>query len=216
MSSVEIILYNAFMKNFRNTIKWYDEHAEEYSNATFQTASTDLIDTFVNYLPSHPKVLDAGCGSGRDCNFLHESGAEVTGVDLSKGLLDFAKKQYHELQFVQANFLDLPFENESFDGLWAHAALVHLESIEDVKKALVEFHRVLRDKGILHVYVRERPPTGERDLYFDKERYFRYFTQEEMGGYVKSAGFIIKENTLRQSKHKRKGIRWICIFAEKE
>jgi|SRR6185437_3865904 len=203
------------MKNFNDTIQWYDEHAKDYSTASFQTASVELIDTFLNYLPSHPTILDAGCGSGRDCDLMAKKGASMIGLDLSKGLLREAKRKYPHIDFVGANFLDIPFEKETFDGVWAHAALVHLETVEDVKKSLEEFYRVLKKKGILHIYVREIPPIDEKDLIYDKERFFRYFTKEEMEGYIKDSGFTIKDSFLRQRKGGRQGLRWVCIFAQK-
>ncbi|HSX09871.1 MAG TPA: class I SAM-dependent methyltransferase [Candidatus Saccharimonadales bacterium] len=203
------------IKSFKNTIKWYDEHAEEYAHGVFKSSPLEVMNIFFEYLPEHPVLLDAGCGPGRDCDLMTQKGATVTGIDVSKGLLEQAQKRFPHIPFVQANFVDLPFKNEMFDGIWAHSSLVHLESIADVKKALHEFYRVLKKKGILHVYVREKPPTDEKDLVFDKERFFRYFTQEEMGKYVEEAGFTIKENTLRHRRDGRKGIQWICIFAEK-
>jgi 2-polyprenyl-3-methyl-5-hydroxy-6-metoxy-1,4-benzoquinol methylase len=103
------------VKNLKQTIKWYDEHAEEYANAAFKKASIDLIDQFMKFLPSEPNVLDAGCGHGRDCELLHQKGAIVAGLDISKGLLAVARKRYPHLSFVQEEVLQVVFHNEYCD-----------------------------------------------------------------------------------------------------
>jgi len=206
------------MKNFKNTITWYDEHAEEYAKFSYATAQMDVIDKFVSLLPSTSKILDAGCGPGRDAAIFSQKGAQVTGLDLSKELIKIAKNKHPDIPFIVGDFLHLPFENATFNGVWAHAALVHLESVEDVQKALSEFYRVLKKKGIVNVYVREQSVTEEFAIVKDKEanneRFFRYFTMEEMQGYLKEIGFTITDATFRQSV-RRKGLTWLCIFAEK-
>ncbi len=202
------------VKNFENTIKWYDENAEEYANAAFKKASIDLIDQFMKFFTSEPNVLDAGCGHGRDCELLYQKGATVTGLDISKGLLAVARKRYPHLTFIQGDFLNLPFKKESFDGVWAYSSLVHLESIEDVIKSLQEFYRVLKKGGIMHVYVKEKTKGEIQEFVADKARYFRYFTPKELKQYIEETGFTIQQLTIRQSTS-RKGLNWISIFAEK-
>ena len=54
------------IKNFKDTIRWYDEHAEEYTAFSYAIAQIDVIDSFIAMLPKNPVILDAGCGPGRD------------------------------------------------------------------------------------------------------------------------------------------------------
>ena len=54
------------IKGFRDTIEWYNKNAKQYAQATSQTASIEQIDQFAKLLPKEAKVLDAGCGFGRD------------------------------------------------------------------------------------------------------------------------------------------------------
>lgn len=205
-------------KGFKETINWYDENAEEYAKFSYAIAQSDVIDKFITMLPKKPFILDAGCGPGRDAMIFYQKGATVTGVDLSSELIKIAKKKNPEITFIEGNFLNLPFKNESFDGVWAHAALVHLETIKEVKKALLEFYNVLKKRGILNVYVREQSKTEEYVIVKDKkannERFFRYFTMDEMQQYLKEIGFTVKDATTRESR-RRKGLSWLCIFAEK-
>lgn len=70
--------------------------------------------------PSEWNVLDLGCGTGRNSNFLASLGAKVTGVDIAKNALDLAEERAKQ-QGLGVNYLHqsigekLPFEDESFD-----------------------------------------------------------------------------------------------------
>lgn len=205
-------------KSFKNTIRWYDEYAEEYAKFSYALVQTDIIEKFLTMLPQNPSILDAGCGPGRDTAIFAQKGAEVIGLDISKEILKIARKKHPFISFVEGNFLYLPFKDKTFNGVWAHAALVHLETIEEVKKSLEEFYRVLKKGGVINVYVREQSQGEEfeivKDTNANNERFFRYFTMEEMRKYLEETGFTIKEATYRESQ-RRKGLRWISIFAGK-
>ena len=78
------------------------------------------------------------------------------GIDLSKSLIEIARNKHPDIEFRQGNILNLPFEDESFDGVWTHASLVHLETTEEVVRALREFNRVLKPGGVMHVFVKQQ------------------------------------------------------------
>lgn len=207
------------VKGFADTIDWYNRNARVYAKATYLHAPIGIIHQFIKMLPGRPKVLDAGCGPGRDSAILHSKGAIVTGLDISQGLLKIAKEKNPEITFVEANFLELPFENESFSGIWAHAALVHLETVEDVKNSLKEFHRVLNKKGILHIYVKAQTGNEKTAIVTDDvshhDRFFRYYTRDEMRDYLEDLGFKIRQMVMDEDLPGRKEVKWISIFAEK-
>jgi ubiquinone/menaquinone biosynthesis C-methylase UbiE len=207
------------VKGFQDTIDWYDQNAEEYANLTYQVTPDALLEKFISLLPTTPLVLDAGCSAGRDSRLLKEKGAVVTGLDISKGLLAQAKKRHPDISFIEGNFLDLPFEDNSFDGVWSRASLVHLDRIKDLKQSLKEFYRVLKDKGILHIYTREQTEGKKTALVSDRDtphkRFFRYYTKDEMKKYLEDLGFVIKKIESHSDPHGRKEIKWLCIFAQK-
>ena len=63
------------------------------------------------------KVLDAACGEGYGSNLLAQNANSVVGVDLSEAAIKHAKTTYQkpQLEFVHADVLKMPFENDSFD-----------------------------------------------------------------------------------------------------
>jgi len=130
------------LKKFtRNDISWVDEfhvRGAEVSNELVQEIY--LNDT---------KVLDVGCGLGGPARMLaHRFNCKVTGVDLCEEYIRTARKLSEltgltdKTDFIQADALDLPFENDSFDIVWTQ----HVQmNIEDKTKFYSEIKRVLVD-----------------------------------------------------------------------
>jgi ubiquinone/menaquinone biosynthesis C-methylase UbiE len=207
-----------------DTIKWYDDHAEQYAEAGAAYFDINHITTFAKRLPNGATVLDAGCGAGRDADILSKQGLEVTGVDLSGGLLEVARKKFPEITFVQGNLLDLPFDDASFDGVWSNTSLLHLETAEDVKRALGEIYRVLKKPGLLHVVVKAQTGANKTAVVSDKlsghDRFFQYFTVDELSQLLTAAGFNIthiKEYSETETiPHGRPEVKLIWCLAQKD
>ena len=213
------ILSSMKIEGFADTIRWYDQNAREYAESSYKVTPATLINRFIELLPPNPVILDAGCGAGKDSRVFNKLGARVTGIDLSKGLIKEARKRNPTVNFEEGNFLNLRFENASFDGVWAHASLVHLETINDAKKALDEFRRVLRDGGLMHVYVKaqlgENKTEVVKDPLSNHERFFRYYTEDELKRLVSDASFQIIETEMQDDLHGREDVKWIALFARK-
>jgi ubiquinone/menaquinone biosynthesis C-methylase UbiE len=94
------------------------------------------------------RVLDAGCGSGVHATALMESGAIVSGFDLSEQLLSIARNRLGEhVPLAQADLeADLPYADGQFDMVLSALAMHY---VEDWTKPLAEFSRILRSAGRL-------------------------------------------------------------------
>jgi len=106
-------------------------------------------------------VLDAGCGTGIFSIIFSNKGAgKVTGIDISEGSLETARSlkekfRLHNTEFQKQDMLHLPFENESFDIVWAWGTVHHTT---DPFKAIEELIRVLKRDGslLLAVYTKTK------------------------------------------------------------
>jgi 2-polyprenyl-6-hydroxyphenyl methylase/3-demethylubiquinone-9 3-methyltransferase len=97
------------------------------------------------------KVLDAGCGLGVCTVSLSDMGNRVVGVDISPESLQAAERLTKRLgkgnvEFREANLMELPFEDESFDLILCWGVLMYVPSAEKVFSELV---RCLRKDGTL-------------------------------------------------------------------
>ena len=116
-------------------------------------------------------VLDAGCGSGAQCEWLMAEGAEVTGIDLSPAMVEQARLRCGGRgRFAVADLArPLAFEPGSFDGVTCSLALHYLK---DWDVPLTSFARVLGPGGwvVLSLDHPFGPPLpGQRGGYFDTE-----------------------------------------------
>lgn len=203
---------------FEDTIRWYNENAEEYASKIESRANEIHLDEFVKTIGEKGRVLDAGCAGGRDCGELKSRGMDVVGVDISSGLIEYAKKHHPDIEFHEGSFLNLPFEDGVFSGVWSRASLLHLETIEEVRQALREFNRVLRVEGILFIFVKQQLGEEKTSVVSDTlsghERFFRWFNKEEIIGLLEETGFsMVKiEDNLTTD---RKELKWILGLAKK-
>jgi len=94
------------------------------------------------------KILDAGCGTGISSKILAQKGAKVTGIEISKKMLDIAEEycKGFEIKFDKGSIDELLYEDGSFDTILA-SLVIHY--FEDPTKVFKEFHRVLKKDGIL-------------------------------------------------------------------
>ena len=204
---------------FDDTIKWYDDNSEKYSEDLYKSIPLDSVDEFMKYIPPDAYILEAGCGPGRETKIFTQKGIKTTGIDLSEGLLKIAKKNNPNTEYIKGNFLDTPFEDETFDGVWSHASLVHLEDINDVKKALKEFFRITKKGGFIFVKVKEQ--AGEKktavvtDTLSNHDRFFRYYIAQELVELVTKEGFRVVSNLKREDGHGRPEVQWLEVIAKK-
>lgn len=110
---------------------------------------------------------------------------------------------------------DLPFENSSFGGIWTCAAFHHLPKNEG-EKALKEFYRILKPKGILFISVKkgEGEKMVEKDYYQGNQKFFAYYSENELQEKLENMDFEI----LEIKENKDSGVsnsNWISIFAKK-
>ena len=69
------------------TKDYYNKNAQEFFNQTVKADMSELYDIFLKNLPCNEgKILDLGCGSGRDSKYFLDSGFEVVAMDISEEL----------------------------------------------------------------------------------------------------------------------------------
>ncbi|WP_208544008.1 class I SAM-dependent DNA methyltransferase [Nocardioides seonyuensis] len=88
-------------------------------------------------------VVDAGCGTGRISAHLVARGLEVTGIDLSSGMIDVARRNYPSLHFETGALESLPLPDSTAGGLLAWYSLIHAAP-QQLAPIIAEFARVLR------------------------------------------------------------------------
>lgn len=107
-----------------------------------------LLDAFAEeVLPLGP-VCDLGCGPGHVGAYLATHGLEVSGIDLSPGLLAEGRRLFPEIRFSTGNLLALPLPDGSLGGATSFYSIIHL-SPEERRHSFFETRRVLLARGLL-------------------------------------------------------------------
>lgn len=163
-----------------STIQYYEEHAEEFTTNTINADMESIRSRFLAYLPIGCRILDFGCGTGRDSKAFLDLGYDVTAIDGSEALCQIARL-LTGLPVWRLDFRDYtPEEGEVYDGIWACASLLHLQKTEllPVMKVLSQ---ALRPGGAFYVSFKYGTFEGERN-----GRHFTDFTLEEFREFIKS------------------------------
>jgi len=108
------------------TITYYNQNTEEYFNNTVNVLMQELYDQFKAYLKPGDKILDLGCGSGRDSRYFLSKGYDVVSMDGLKEMCRLAEK-YIGRDVRNITFAELDYNNE-FDAVWARACLKNILS----------------------------------------------------------------------------------------
>ena len=131
----------------------YDAVAREYAERfagelAHKPLDRELLSRFAFEVRGRGLVYDLGCGPGQTTAFLHGSGVQVRGLDLSADLLREARQRHPDIDFEQGDMLALSLADDSLAGVIAFYAIVHFAPTE-LRRALAEMHRVLQPGGCL-------------------------------------------------------------------
>ncbi|MFA5001248.1 MAG: class I SAM-dependent methyltransferase [Candidatus Paceibacterota bacterium] len=170
------------------TIQTYNLTAKEYDEETvdfWDKFPRTFFDKFAELTKG--KVLDVGSGPGRDGLLLKQLGLEVVCLDASESMVRLCKEK--GLKTVEGDFNNLPFGNESFDGVWAYTSLLHVKKIE-AQRPFNEIKRVLKTGGILGLGLIEGGTEEYRESSgVNQPRWFSFYTKSEIENLLTGHGF---------------------------
>lgn len=156
--------------------RWYDAHAESYELSTLMRAASPALINFAKRLTPGTKVLDAGCGCGRDTRWLLDRGFAVAAFDISREMVASTKANTAGRVIPRwLDFRDYGDAPGSWDAIWAMASLLHLPKA-DIADILPRLVQSLTDTGLLAISVKK----GSGESMDDQGRPFSYFSPEEI------------------------------------
>ncbi|MFW9951084.1 MAG: class I SAM-dependent methyltransferase [Candidatus Thorarchaeota archaeon] len=117
------------------------------------------------------KILVPGAGYGRNTKLFSDAGLEVTAIEFSESAINLAKKFNPKTRFFQGSVLDMPFDDENYDGIYS-CNVLHLFLKDDRISFLKKCYKQLRAKGFVFFVV-----------FSDKESSFRKGKQIEENTY---------------------------------
>ena len=174
-------------------------------------------DRFISLLKPHSLVLDAGCGGGTKTRYLIKKGLQVVGIDCAEKLLAIAKREVKDATFYVCDLAEVNKLEDQFDGIFIQAVLLHVKKSE-VQARLKGIVEKLNKRGYLYIAVKGKGSGGvdeevkkENDYGYPYERFFSYYTMEELESYMNALNLeIVYTSTLPMGK-----TTWLQIIAKK-
>ena len=203
---------NKDLKDTYNKIAkdWVDDHVGD----SWWVEGTD---TFLSFLPKGSSILDAGCAGGYKAKYMTDRGFKVEGIDFSESMINEAKERFPDLNFEVFDIYNLDKYDKKFDAVFTQAVLLHIPK-KRIIEVLEKIKMRLNDGGFIHVALKEirdkkieEEVRKESDYGYEYERFFSYYTTEELKEYLQKTGFdIISEKIVNSGRSN-----WINIVGKK-
>lgn len=150
------------------------------------------------------RILDFGCGPGRDVAYFHSLGHHVVGLDGAARFVEMARTMTG-CEILHQDFLHLSLGGHRFDGIFANASLFHVPTSE-LPRVLGELRAALVPRGVLFA---SNPRGGDTEG-FSGERYGAWHTFETWCAFVTAAGFEEIEHYYRPEGKPRAEQPWLA------
>ena len=192
-----------------NTKQYYQDNAHVFFDSTVNADMSAHYEHLLKFVPAHGRILDFGCGSGRDTKAFLQKGYVVEAIDGSSEMCKLAS-EYCGIQVKCMDFNDLSVVKK-YDAIWACASLLHI-SKEQMPNILMKMRDALVGGGAIYISYKYGEYEGEIN-----GRYFTYVTPEvfsEILSYVD--GLNIIEEWFTEDTRLENNTRWYNIILKKE
>ena len=192
------------------TVSFYNNQAENFIRRTVNVDMQSYYESFLALVRPGGKILDAGCGSGRDSLYFQQHGYEVTAIDASTEMVKHTSTligrpvllmRFHEVDF-----------REEFDGVWASASLLHVPKAE-IDGVIERLSRALVPGGIFYLSFKY----GEREE-IRHGRLFSDYTEESLAEMLNQHPQLEVLSTLRNhdARPSLEHEQWLNMLARKQ
>lgn len=190
------------------TLDYYNQNVTTFIADTISVDLKDTQNKFINALPGD-KILDLGCGSGRDTKYFLEIGLKVTAVDGSEELCKRAS-DYLGIPVYHMLFQELDLEDE-YNGIWACSSILHLPK-DELRTVFYKMVTALKSSGVIYTSFKYGEFEGERN-----GRYFTDFTIELFNEFIKNIPDLkIEEQWITEDvRPGRRDEKWLNLLLRK-
>lgn len=164
----------------RDTLDYYNDNAREFAASTVAVDFAQIQDRFMALLPEGGRILDLGCGSGRDSKRFLDEGFAVDATDGSAELCRIASK-YVGIPVRCELFSELS-ATEAYDGIWACSSILHAPKVE-LPDIFAKMVRALKPNSVIYTSFKYGDFDGMRN-----GRHFSDFTEESFDEFMGQIG----------------------------
>jgi SAM-dependent methyltransferase len=189
-----------------DTLAHYDARAEAFWQGTRDHDVTQNIAALLRHIEGEPpfRILDFGCGPGRDLAAFRALGHEPVGLEGSAPLAAMARV-HGGCEVWEQDFLALQLPGAHFDGVFANASLFHVPR-EALPRVLGELHAALKPRGVLFA----SNPRGSDEEGWHGGRYGAFHSLEGWRAFMQAAMFQELEHYYRPPGLPREQQPWLA------
>ncbi|MCA9390165.1 class I SAM-dependent methyltransferase [candidate division WWE3 bacterium] len=205
MDSAKKITIDAYNKSAKD---WAASHAA-------QGFWQDEMGIFHTLLPAG-KILEIGCGGGRDAQELIALGYEYVGTDPAENFITVAQEKNPSGIFEVKSASELDYPAESFDGFWASAVLLHIPK-DEISTVLESLHSLLKPGGVGFIAIKEgngetliTETSSDGNEY---ERFWAFYSDDEFRELLGQVHFSVVQFIYKPMSERT---RWLIYFVEKQ
>ena len=192
-----------------NTIDYYNNNAKAFNDSTVGVDFYEMQDKFLGNISGGKKILDFGCGSGRDTKYFLSKGYDVDATDGSIKMCSLASEltgiEVKQMMFDELSAVD------KYDGIWACSSILHLNKV-DLKDVMIKMAAAVKDTGIIYTSFKYGDFSGERN-----GRFFTDFTAESFRNFIKDIPILeIREEWITGDVRPGRGNeKWLNLIIQK-
>ncbi len=190
----------------RATVEHYQHAADAFRESTRDHDVRQNIDTLLRHIEGTPpfRLLDFGCGPGRDLATLTALGHTAIGLDAAPAFVKMARETTGCAVWHQ-DFLALTLPAAHFDGVFANASLFHVP-VAELPRVLRQLHGTLKPGGVL---LSSNPRGDDREGWYG-DRYGVFHRLESWQAFMSKAGFLELEHYYRPAGLPREQQPWLA------
>ncbi|MFA6995298.1 MAG: class I SAM-dependent methyltransferase [Patescibacteria group bacterium] len=199
------------MDNKTQTVDTYNNSAQSLAKKfdSLGARTSDIKETLELVKIVNPRVLEIGCGNGRDAEDIVKFTDNYIGIDISEKLVELARQKVPKGNFEVADIENYKF-GEGLDVIFAFASLIHVP-IESLQKILADAYIALNNNGVMRLSMKYS------DSYIEttKEDEFgirTYYLYSKNNIEKLATGFVVLKNELNDLR----GQKWLEIILQKK
>lgn len=188
------------------TLAHYQDCAEDFREGTRDHDVSQNVAALLAHIQAEPpyRILDFGCGPGRDLRTFAALGHQPVGLDGCPRFVEMARADSGCEVWLQ-DFLALDLPSAHFDGIFANASLFHVPD-QQLPQVLGQLHAALKPGGVLF----SSNPRGDNQEGWNGPRYGAYHDLAHWRARLEAAGFVELEHYYRPAGLPREQQPWLA------
>jgi SAM-dependent methyltransferase len=192
------------------TIDTYNKSAQALGTK-FDAAGariTNIEEVFTCLGKENPKVVEIGCGNGRDAVEILKRTSDYLGIDISEELIRLAREKVPHGRFEVVDIIDFEFPKK-LDAVFAFASLIHVNK-EEFRTILERIYDVLNPGGVIYLSLKQSDAYEEvtKEDEFGVRTYYHYSPEDIQKIAPK---FVFVKNEIQEIR----GQKWLEVILQK-